>query len=214
MIAAPDALEAADSVPQAAPVHPAPLSVQVTPLFCASCCTVAVRFWVFPACTVELGGVTLSAMSGAEDITVTCAVSTAVVCACAIAVTVTVAGEGTVAGAVYTPSALMVPCAESPPCVLLTCHITAVLEAFCTDAVNVKVFDVCTDALGGSTETTTAFVSGILEADLTLPHPQTDKTPAISAPVQRGICSCPNRLKAIVLFPSASLTASFLFRGM
>lgn len=190
MIAAPDALEAADSVPQAAAVQPAPLSVQVTPLFCASCCTVAVRLCAFPACTEELGGVTLSAISGAEDITVTCAVSTAVVCACAIAVTVTVAGEGTVAGAVYTPSALMVPCAASPPWVLLTCHITVVLEAFCTDAVNVKDFEVCTDALGGSTETVTCFVSGILEADLTLPHPQTDKSPAMSAPAQRDVRSC------------------------
>lgn len=142
MTATPDALEAADNVPQAAATHPAPLSVQVTPLFCVSCCTVAVKLCVFPTCTEELVGVTLSAISCAEDITVTCAVSNAVGSACAIAVTVTVAGEGTAVGAVYTPSELMVPCAASPPGVLLTCHVTAVLDAFCTDAVNVRVLEI------------------------------------------------------------------------
>jgi hypothetical protein len=103
---------------------------------------VAVKLCVFPACTEELVGVTLSAISCAEDITVTCAVSTAVGSACAIAVIVTVAGEGTAEGAVYTPSELMVPCAASPPCVLFTCHVTAVLDAFCTAAVNVRVLEV------------------------------------------------------------------------
>jgi hypothetical protein len=33
VIAVPEALEAEDNVPQAAPVHPAPANVQVTPLF-------------------------------------------------------------------------------------------------------------------------------------------------------------------------------------
>jgi hypothetical protein len=33
---APDALEVEESVPHAAPLQPAPESVQVTPLFCAS----------------------------------------------------------------------------------------------------------------------------------------------------------------------------------
>jgi hypothetical protein len=33
---APDALEVEESVPQAAPLQPAPEIVQVTPLFCAS----------------------------------------------------------------------------------------------------------------------------------------------------------------------------------
>jgi hypothetical protein len=42
-MATPEALEAAESVPQAAPLHPAPLSDQVTPRFCESFCTVAVR---------------------------------------------------------------------------------------------------------------------------------------------------------------------------
>jgi hypothetical protein len=36
VIAVPDALEVEESVPQAAPLQPAPESVQVTPLFCAS----------------------------------------------------------------------------------------------------------------------------------------------------------------------------------
>jgi hypothetical protein len=44
VIAVPEALEVADKLPQAAPLQPAPLSVQLTPLFCASFCTVAVMF--------------------------------------------------------------------------------------------------------------------------------------------------------------------------
>jgi hypothetical protein len=44
VMATPEALEAAESVPQAAPLHPAPESDQVTPLFCASLETVAVKF--------------------------------------------------------------------------------------------------------------------------------------------------------------------------
>ena len=42
----PDALEVAESEPQAAPVQPAPDRAQVTPLFCESFCTVAVKFCV------------------------------------------------------------------------------------------------------------------------------------------------------------------------
>jgi hypothetical protein len=42
VIAEPDALEVADKEPHAAPLQPAPLSLQLTPLFWVSFCTVAV----------------------------------------------------------------------------------------------------------------------------------------------------------------------------
>ena len=44
VIATPDALEADDSVPQLAPAQPTPANIHVTPLFCGSFVTVAVRF--------------------------------------------------------------------------------------------------------------------------------------------------------------------------
>lgn len=51
MTATPDALEIAESVPQAAPVQPAPDSAHVTPLFPESFATVAVNVIVFATCT-------------------------------------------------------------------------------------------------------------------------------------------------------------------
>ena len=43
MMAVPEALEVAESVPQAAAVQPLPVSVQLTPWFCESFWTVAVK---------------------------------------------------------------------------------------------------------------------------------------------------------------------------
>jgi len=54
-MAAPEVLEVADSVPQAAPVHPLPVSVQVTPLLRESFCTVALILCVWPICTETVG---------------------------------------------------------------------------------------------------------------------------------------------------------------
>lgn len=51
VMAAPEALEVADKVPQVAPLQPAPVSIQLTPLFCASFCTVAVMLLVWPVGT-------------------------------------------------------------------------------------------------------------------------------------------------------------------
>jgi hypothetical protein len=57
VIAAPDAPEVADSVPQAAPVQPAPLNVHVTPLFWESFATVAVTLVLCAVCTETAAGV-------------------------------------------------------------------------------------------------------------------------------------------------------------
>jgi hypothetical protein len=61
VIGTPDALEVAESVPQALPLHPAPDSVQVTPRFAESLRTVAVNCCVpVPASTLALVGDTLT----------------------------------------------------------------------------------------------------------------------------------------------------------
>ena len=97
MIATPDAEEAADKVPQEAPLQPEPDSAQVTPLFWASLLTVAVKFCGWPVCTIAVVGATLTE-TGA--VTVMVAAAARVVSVTEVAVSVTVAGEGTLAGAV------------------------------------------------------------------------------------------------------------------
>src|SRR3989442_13774733 len=59
-MATPEALEVAESVPQAAPLQPVPESAQLTPLFCESFCTVAVNGCVALAATEAVGGATLT----------------------------------------------------------------------------------------------------------------------------------------------------------
>ena len=48
----------------------------------------------------------------------------------------TVAGDGAVAGAVYSPVFDIVPTVELPPLIAFTSHVTAVLDAPVTEAVN------------------------------------------------------------------------------
>lgn len=104
MIAAPEALEAADNVPQAAPVQPD--NVQVTPLFCVSFCTVATKECVWPVCTETAVGFTVTTMAaGVAEVIVRVVTADFVASAIEVAVRVTVAGAGTVAGAVYTIAA-------------------------------------------------------------------------------------------------------------
>src|SRR5207245_827301 len=59
-MATPEALEVAESVPQAAPLQAVPESAQLTPLFCESFCTVAVNGCVALAATEAVGGATLT----------------------------------------------------------------------------------------------------------------------------------------------------------
>jgi hypothetical protein len=103
VIAAPEALEVADRMPQVVPLQPAPFNVQLTPLFCASFCTVALKACVCPAWTDAAGGVTATAIAGGGAALVSVIVATAVLelSATDVAVAVTDAGEGTFAGAVY-----------------------------------------------------------------------------------------------------------------
>ncbi|MNC88239.1 hypothetical protein D3C83_40360 [compost metagenome] len=68
---------------------------------------------------------------------VTCAAAERPGSSFATAVIVTVAGEGTAAGAVYMPAAVIVPTAALPPATPDTCHVTDVSNALATVAVNV-----------------------------------------------------------------------------
>lgn len=90
--------EVAESVPQAAPLQPGPVSAQVTPLFCLSFCTVAVKLCICPVCSETRSGETLTLTGGAGAVTVTVATAFFVVSATDVAVSVTVAGLGTAVG--------------------------------------------------------------------------------------------------------------------
>src|SRR5271163_3938818 len=99
-MATPDALVDEDSVPQALPVQPAPESFQLTPLFCASFCSVAVKFCVpMLACTLLVVGETATTMACAT-LSVMAADADLVASVTDVAVSETVAGAGTPAGAV------------------------------------------------------------------------------------------------------------------
>src|SRR6267154_3756793 len=60
---APEALDVADSVPQALVPQPEPERAQETPLFWMSLATVAVNVWVCVSCRDEVAGVTLTDMA-------------------------------------------------------------------------------------------------------------------------------------------------------
>ena len=87
-------------------------------------------------------------------VTVNAAVSDFVASAWLVAETCTVAGDGRSAGAVYTPSAAMVPTVALPLGVPFTLQLTLVSVAFVTFAVNAIVFPSSTDPLFGATVTT------------------------------------------------------------
>ena len=90
-----------ESVPQAAPLHPAPESVQVTPLFCGSFCTVALKVCVCPVwIDMLVAGETLTFTGTGGAVIVIVATALFVVSVTDVAVSVTVPGLGTVAGAV------------------------------------------------------------------------------------------------------------------
>ena len=100
MIAAPEALELLESAPQDAPLQPVPESVHVTPLFCGSFCTVALKVCVCPTVTDAPVGATLTVTGGGGAVMVIVALALFVGSVTDVANSVTVAGLGTVVGAV------------------------------------------------------------------------------------------------------------------
>src|SRR5262249_36171763 len=96
VVGGPEALEEVESDPQVAPLQPVPARVQVTPLFCESLVTVAVKFCVRP--TVAFADVGATATETAAVIVIVAAL-VLVLSAMEVAVSATVAGLGTLAGA-------------------------------------------------------------------------------------------------------------------
>src|SRR5476651_907788 len=96
---APDALEVEESEPQVEPEHPAPESVQETPLLPESFRIEALIVRVPPVCTLAEVGFTLTVMAGGGGVAVTVKVAEAalVVSVTDLALSVTVAGDGTFA---------------------------------------------------------------------------------------------------------------------
>ena len=88
-----------DSVPQPVPLQPAPDNDQLTPLFCESFCTVAVKFFVPVVTTLVVVGETFTAMA-APAVKVIVAAALLPVSRFDVAVSVTLAGLGSDAGAV------------------------------------------------------------------------------------------------------------------
>src|ERR1700722_7659097 len=88
------------------------------------------------------------------------------------ALMVTTGGLGTFAGAVYSPVGSMVPTLAFPPARVSTSQLTAVLEEFCTVALNCAVAPVTTVAAGAATCTVAA--GGGSEGAAALPPPPQD----------------------------------------
>ena len=88
------------SAPHVAPEHPAPESDQVTPLFCESFCTEAVKLAEVETCTEVDVGLTETTMGRAAAVIVTVAAFDFVASETEVALRVTEAGDGTLAGAV------------------------------------------------------------------------------------------------------------------
>ena len=86
-------------VPHLAPKQPAPESDQVTPLFCESLCTEAVKWADVETCTEVLAGLTETEIARGAEVMMTLAAFDFVVSETEVALMVTVAGEGTLAGA-------------------------------------------------------------------------------------------------------------------
>jgi len=87
------------SVPQAAPVQPAPDKLQLTPLFAESFCTVAVKPVDCDTCTDAEVGFTVTEIGGGRVVMVMVADTDLVLSVTDVACNVTVAGLGTLAGA-------------------------------------------------------------------------------------------------------------------
>ena len=166
--ATPDALEVGVTAPHVAPLQPAPDTVQVTPLFAASFCTVEVNACDPLTCTDAVVSDSATAIAGGVAVTVIIAAADFVLSATDVAVIVTVAGAGTLGGAVYVtavPEALVM--LESAPHVAPlqpapeSAHVTPLLElSLVTVAVKACGCPACTDELVGETLTEIAARSG------------------------------------------------------
>jgi len=138
------------SVPHVAPEQPLPESDHVTPLFCESFCTVAVKPAVVKTCTGVDVGLTETEIGAGAAVTVMVADADFVPSATDVAFSVTVAGVGTAEGAVYVTEVLVtfvsVPHVAPEQPLPESDHVTPLFcESFCTVAMKPAVAETCTD---------------------------------------------------------------------
>src|SRR5271156_1451059 len=119
-------------LPQALPLQPDPVRLQVTPVLLVPV-TVAVNCRWSSVTTCTFVGEILTATGGT---TVTAALADLLLSPAEVAVTVSVAGLGTALGAVYRPAEVIVPQAEPEHPDPLTLQMTAVLLSPVTVALN------------------------------------------------------------------------------
>jgi len=195
--AEPEALVVGETVPQAVPLQPAPVTVQVTPLPAVSPVTVAVKACVPFTTTLAVGRDSVTPTVGAAAVNVIVMLADFVASATAVAVSMTVAGLGTVPGAVYVtavPEALD-PGATVPHAVPLqpapdTVHVTPLFpKSFATMAVKACVVPTCTLAVATDIATEIAAGGGVLPP--LPPLPLTD-------PVQPEISDIPTRVTTAI----------------
>lgn len=110
--------------------------------------TVAVNCCVWFTVTVALAG-EMATVTEVGASMVTWELAVWLVSALETAVTVTTAGDGTLAGAVYSPLLLMVPTVALPLVTPFTCQVTPVLVVLITVGVNCCVLPVVTVAVAG-----------------------------------------------------------------
>jgi hypothetical protein len=121
-------------VPQVAPAHPTPLTLQVTPVFAVPV-TVAWNCFCAPVTSCALVGEMVIPISVPEP-RVTVAEADLLASASKVAVTVTIGGLGAKAGAVYRPLPVTVPQVMPLQPAPETLHNTRVLEVPVTVALN------------------------------------------------------------------------------
>jgi hypothetical protein len=156
------------TVPQAAPLHPAPCTLQVTAVFDVPT-TDALNCWVAPVTTDVLAGVTVTKTT---DMIVTVADAVLLGSAMLVATTLTLAGEGATSGALYTAAKELdasVPQEDPLQPAPFKLHATVVFDVPVTVAVNESVLAAGTEALVGVTLSKTAVAATrvtLAEADL------------------------------------------------
>jgi hypothetical protein len=180
-------------VPQVAPVHPAPATVQVTPLSDASPVTVAVKACVPFTITLAVGSDSVTPTGAGAVVNVIVVLADFVASATAVAVSVTVAGLGAAPGAVYVtavPEALdpgatvphAAPLHPAPDSVQVT---PLFPESFATIAVNACMVPTCTLAVATDIATEIAAGGGVLPPPPPLP---------LTVPTQPEISDIPTRV--------------------
>ncbi len=156
------------TVPQAAPLHPDPCTLQVTAVFDVPT-TDALNCWVAPVTTDVLAGVTVTKTT---DMIVTVADAVLLGSAMLVATTLTLAGEGATSGALYTAANELdatVPQEDPLQPAPFKLHATVVFDVPVTVAVNESVLAAGREALVGVMLSKTAVAATsvtLAEADL------------------------------------------------